>query len=136
YDPFLVLRVDPDTGVADAVHSSTPRFRAADFRGATPPVPAPDRDGRFVALVNEVTRRDGGDVQTHRWIEIDAESGLIAYSRPFVFDRPGLENATGLCVAGAGVLVTYESTDRQPHWTTFDWAAVRQSLREQEPSYL
>src|SRR5262245_1719714 len=62
HDPFVVLRVDPRSGATEIVHTSTPPFRAADFRGATPPVPAADRDGRFVALVNEVTRRDAGDL--------------------------------------------------------------------------
>jgi hypothetical protein len=133
YDPFIVRCADPISGQLTTIHSSTPAFRAADFRASTAPILIPDRPGHFLALVHELTRRDSGDLQLHRWIEITSEEGLIAYSRPFFFDAPGKELATGLCTIGDELLVTYEPSDGPGRWMTFEWPIVLSSLRQGEP---
>jgi glycosyltransferase involved in cell wall biosynthesis len=134
YDPFVALSVDPVSGQVASEHTSTPPFRASAFRGCAAPVPIPDSPGEYLGLVHELSRSDSGDLQTHRWIRLREDDGLVACSRPFFFERIGLERAAGLCATGSGVLVVYETPDREARWAEFSWPAVLSSLRTAEAS--
>lgn len=134
YDPFLVHRVDPETGRIGDTASRVPELRATAFRASTGSIPVAAHPGTFIALVHEIVQRDSGDVQWHRWIEITDEGVLRRYSRPFFFDGLGDERATGLSTTDDGVLVTYESMDRVAQWMTFDWPTVLRSLEVTDAS--
>jgi glycosyltransferase involved in cell wall biosynthesis len=134
YDPFVTLAVDPGSGQVAAIHSSTPPFRASALRGCAAPVAIPDSPTQYLGLVHELSRSDSGDLQTHRWIRVSEDEGLVACSRPFFFERAGLERAAGLCATDTGVLVMYEAPDRQAHWMEFTWSTVLSSLRVAEPA--
>lgn len=130
YDPFLVLRFDPESGEAVQEHISTPPWRAAGYRGSGAPIAIPGRAGRHLSLVHEVAYRPSGNVYFHRWIEIDERDGLVRYSRPFVFDHTGIEYGTGICDLGNGhLIVTYGHEDREARWIEVAWNTVLASLR-------
>jgi glycosyltransferase involved in cell wall biosynthesis len=129
YDPFEVRRVDVSTGETTLVHMSTPPFRAAGFRGSAPPVPIPNRAGRWVLVTHEVAYRPHGNAYAHRFVEVDEEDGLVAASRPFHFDTVGIEYAAGLCDLGGGrLLITYGHEDREARWVELEWDTVLESL--------
>lgn len=133
YDPFIVLRFDPDSGETAQAHISTPSWRAEGYRGSGAPIPIPGKDGRFLAMVHEVAYRPSGNTYFHRWIEIDERDGVMRYSRPFVFDHTGIEYGTGLSDLGNGhLIVTYGFEDREARWVEVAWNTVLSSLRTRE----
>ena len=133
YDPFVALAVDPGSGQVTAVSSSSPPFRASAFRGCAAPVAIPGAPLEYLGLVHELSRSDSGDLQTHRWIRLREGDGIVACSRPFFFERAGLERAVALCATDGGVLVLFEAQDREARWMEFDWPIVLSSLRVAEP---
>ncbi|HEY0991595.1 MAG TPA: glycosyltransferase family 2 protein [Kofleriaceae bacterium] len=136
YDPFVVLRFDPDSGETEQEQVRTPAWRAAGYRGSGAPIPIPERDGRFLAMVHEVAYRPSGNVYFHRWVEIDERDGVVSYSRPFVFDHTGIEYGTGLCDLGNGhVIVTYGHEDSEARWVEVAWNTILTSLRVGEGQY-
>jgi hypothetical protein len=133
YEPFTVLRVDPASGRARVHEQHAAPFRADRFRGSAGPVAIPERPGHSLALVHEVALRDPDRVYAHRWIEIASGVGMVAYSRPFVFDHVGVEYAAGLLDNGDGTLtITYGYEDREARWALVDRAAVLAALRPAE----
>jgi tetratricopeptide (TPR) repeat protein len=133
YEPLTVLSVNLESGETRVRGQSFATFRAERFRGSGAPVPMSGRAGRWLALVHEVARRDAARIYAHRWVELDVDAGLSAYSRPFVFDHMGVEYAAGLLDNGDGTLtVTYGYEDREARWAMVEWASVISSLRASE----
>jgi glycosyltransferase involved in cell wall biosynthesis len=128
YDPFVLLRIEPDSGATHVEQEEAPAFNARTFRGSASPVAHPSRPGRFVALVHEVARRESENVYLHRFVELDDRSGLIGYGDAFVFDHHGIEYGTGLCALPYGVIVTYGHEDREARWVELGWDRVLSQL--------
>ena len=81
-------------------------------------------------MIHEVARRPEANVYSHRWVELDREKGIVAYSRPFVFDHIGIEFAAGMLDNLDGsVTVTYGFEDREARWARIDQAQILASLR-------
>ena len=65
---------------------------------------------------------------------VHPDRGMLAYSRPFVFDHVGIEYAAGLLDAGDGTLtVTYGFEEREARWVVLDRARVLASLHAVRP---
>ena len=129
FDPFDVRRVDPSTGATQSIHQCTPCFRASGLCGAAQPLPVPDGHGRWVMLTREVAHRPQGDSWAHRFVEVGAQDGVVAVSRPFHLEGTGTENVTGLSDKGGGILrVTYSLDDGDARWAELDWRSVLDSL--------
>jgi hypothetical protein len=138
FDPFVVLRVNTDSGKCTEVMRWIPPWSAARWHGGAPPVPRPEFSDRWVGLVHETVSLDGGNVYLHRWVELGAQviaerqAGkfrVVRFSPPFSFERHGVERACGLLDRGDGtVLVTYGSDEREAHWALFEWDEIEQML--------
>ena len=129
YHPFTLLSLDTDTGRARTFRVHRAGFPARRLRGSAGPVPVPERPGCWLVLVHEVARRFEKPVYVHRWLMVHPDRGMLAYSRPFVFDHVGIEYAAGLLDAGDGTLtVTYGFEDREARWVVLDRARVLASL--------
>jgi hypothetical protein len=134
YDPFVVLRLDAETGRTCLVSSQEPAFRAARFRGSAPPVRKPGKPAEWVLLVHEVIHREHENVYVHRWVTIDEQMRLVGRSGPFVFDHPGVEYATGLCsLDDQRLMVTYGSEDCEARWAEVEWMTVNAALNLSRP---
>lgn len=129
YDPFEVHKVDVVTGATELVQLCPPAFNAGGFRGSAPPVPIPDRAGRWLLLTHYVADRPQGTAYAHRFVEIDERDGIVAVSRPFHFDHVGIEFASGLCDLGDGrLLLTYGHEDREARWLELEWSTALERL--------
>jgi glycosyltransferase involved in cell wall biosynthesis len=129
YDPFEVRKVDEVSGATELVQLCPPAFHAAGFRGSAPPVPIPDRAGRWLLLTHDVANRPQGNAYAHRFVEIDERDGIVAVSRPFHFDHVGIEYAAGLCDLGDGrLLLSYGHEDRDARWLTLEWSTALERL--------
>jgi hypothetical protein len=130
YHPLTILEVDPTSGKTQIFRQHPADFTARRFRGSAGPLPIPERPGNWLALVHEVAFSWAGPVYTHRWIELSPDAGILAYSRPFLFDHVGIEYAAGLVDNGDGSLtVTYGVEDCDARWVLIDRASVLKSLR-------
>jgi hypothetical protein len=130
YHPFTVLAVDPASGKSRLFRQHRAEFTARRFRGSAGPIAISERPGNWLMLVHEVAPAARGPIYTHRWIEVHPDSGIVAYSRPFVFDHVGIEYAAGLADNGDGSLtVTYGVEDSEARWIVVERGAVLSSLR-------
>jgi hypothetical protein len=129
YQPFTLLKLDPATGRARPFRAQRADFPARRLRGSAGPLPVPEHPGHWLVLVHEVARRFERPVYAHRWLLVHLERGMVAHSRPFVFDHVGIEYAAGLLDNGDGTLtVTYGFEDREARWVVLDRASVLASL--------
>jgi hypothetical protein len=135
YHPFTLLSLSTDTGEARPFRVHRADFPARRLRGSAGPVPLPERPGYWLVLVHEVARRFERPVYAHRWLLVNPDLGMVAYSRPFVFDHVGIEYAAGLLDNGDGTLtVTYGFEDREARWVVLDRERVLASLHEARPA--
>lgn len=131
YHPFTLLSLDTVTGQARPFRIQRAHFPTRRLRGSAGPVPIAERPGHWLVLVHEVARRFERPVYAHRWLLVHPDAGMLAYSRPFVFDHVGIEYAAGLLDNADGTLtVTYGSEDREARWAVLDRAKVLASLHE------
>jgi hypothetical protein len=125
YDPFVVLRVDTETGACAEVQRWTPPFNASRWKGSAAPVPWGDTT--WLMLVHETAYMLGGDGQweysiyAHRFVELTEALTIARYSRPFTWERKGsagpcVEYAAGLARYGDGLIATYGVEDREAAW--------------------
>lgn len=129
YHPFTLLSLDTDTGRALPYRVHRAEFPARRLRGSAGPLPLSERPGYGLVLVHEVARRFEKPVYAHRWLMVHPDLGMVAYSRPFVFDHVGIEYAAGLLDNGDGTLtVTYGYEDREARWAVLDRQGVLASL--------
>lgn len=129
YHPFTLLGLDTATGLARPFRAHRANFPARRLRGSAGPVPVPERPGHWLVLAHEVARRFDKPLYAHRWLLVHPDLGMVAYSRPFVFDHVGIEYAAGLLDNGDGTLsVTYGFEDREARWALLDRSRVLASL--------
>jgi hypothetical protein len=129
YHPFTLLSVNTETGLARPFRARRAHFPARGLRGSAGPVPVPERPGHWLVLTHEVARRFDKPLYAHRWLLVHPDLGMVAHSRPFVFDHVGIEYAAGLLDNGDGTLsVTYGFEDREARWVVLDRSSVLESL--------
>jgi glycosyltransferase involved in cell wall biosynthesis len=136
YDPLVVMQVDTDSGRCTLIAGSRPSRHTGRFRGSASPIAVPGFSGRFVALVHEVADYPEERVYTHRWVELNDQFELVAYSRPFFFDHRGIEFGVGLVgVDDKRLIVTYGHEDREARWIEFGWEPVLRALDMRRPEF-
>lgn len=129
YDPFVVLKVDPETGIATAVSTLLTKTRMARWRGSAAPVML--SNGKLLLMVHEVISRfDDPDkekhdrVYMHRFVELHALVP-VRYSEAFSFDHHGVEYACGLLPHGDNVIIGYSYEDREARWVEISMKDVQ-----------
>jgi len=99
YEPFVVLRVDTETGKCEEKQRWMPPRRFARWRGGSSPVQItlPSGGSLWLLFTHEVAYRSTENIYAHRWAVIDSEKmEIVAYSKPFTFDHTGVEYGAGL----------------------------------------
>lgn len=117
YEPFVVLKVDTTTGKCEEVCRWTAPKRFARWRGSSSPIRT--YLGGWMLIIHEVAYRATENIYAHRAVLIDSDKMQITdYTRPFVFDRIGVEYCAGL-IRGAtddNVIITYGAEDKEPRY--------------------
>lgn len=135
YHPFVVLRVDTETGVCTPESATVPDWDTSRWRGSAAPVPSPGGEGKWIGLIHETAwhgqanspPQDQRTVYMHRWFECTADR-LTRRSPLFTFDHAGVEYAPGLLVDGTDLIVTHSVEESSAHWKRFRWETVDRML--------
>jgi tetratricopeptide (TPR) repeat protein len=130
--PRFVYACDPTRLVDDhacTLEEYTPPIAAEEFRGGTQ---VTNFDGRWLALIHEVSERDKLRYYQHRFVEFDFASRLRRVSRPFYFMKKGVELAAGLArhPDGKHLMISYGVADRESWIATVEAGEVRRLLED------
>ncbi|TSE12893.1 hypothetical protein C1D09_006785 [Mesorhizobium intechi] len=110
---------------------SPPAIAAQSFRGGTQLIAFA---GGWLALIHEVQWRTAEKRRyyLHRFVWFDEANSLRKVSRPFFFDKKGVEFAAGLAwhPDERRLLISYSVTDSQSWIATVDEAEVRSLLED------
>ena len=122
-DPTRILDQDART----AAEAQAP-VKADQFRGGSQLMPF---DGGWLALTHQARVRDGQRHYRHRFVWFDEELKLRGVSRPFFFQKRGVEFAAGLAwhPDRKHLIVTYGVDDSQAWIARVDAGDVRRVLQ-------
>ncbi|HLQ90069.1 MAG TPA: glycosyltransferase [Xanthobacteraceae bacterium] len=130
----FVYNCDPTRIVnerGETVAQTVPKIAGKNFRGGTQLIAF---DEGWLALIHEVQWRAGANQRYyhHRFVWFDTKCVLQAISRPFFFNRKGIEFAAGLAwhPDGRRLLISYGVGDAESWIATVDEADVRALLEE------
>lgn len=130
YEPFVVVRIDPETGRC-VPFVERPQGRNFDlFRGSAGPIDLPDAlgGGRLV-IVHHVSYQHIR-CYLHRFLQVDAGWRVVAASRPFFFRKLGIEFAAGACWSHDGdLLITFGVNDAEAWLCKVPVATIKAMLR-------
>lgn len=121
-DPTRVIDTEGHT-----VQQQAPAISAARFRGGSQLVAF---DGGWLALIHEVQERDGRRCYFHRLVWFDSANRLAAVSRPFYFQRKGVEFAAGLTWHPDRwrLIISFSVADSESWVATVDAGDIRAAL--------
>lgn len=121
-DPVRVINEQGRT-----VSAAAPTIAAELFAGGSQAI---GFDRGWLALVHEVSERDGRRAYWHRFVWFDADFALRGVSRRFSLQQPGVEFASGLAwhPDRACLLVSFGVRDREAWLATVDANDVRAIL--------
>jgi tetratricopeptide (TPR) repeat protein len=125
-DPVRVLDEQ-----ARVIAETIPSIAADDFRGGSQAIAF---NGGWLVLIHEVLRRDGCRFYQHRFVWFDKANMLRAVSRPFFFQKKGIEFAAGLAwhPDGKRLLVSYSVADSEAWIAKVDANEVQNMLEDAE----
>ena len=116
---------------ARIVAETTPTIAAEQFRGGTQAIAF---DHGWLALAHEVSERNKLRHYQHRFVWFDKAGKLRRVSRPFFFNRSGVEFAAGLAQHpdGKRLIISYGVDDKEAWIGRVDASDVRQLLDDIE----
>jgi glycosyltransferase involved in cell wall biosynthesis len=130
YEPFVVVRIDPETGSCVPI-VERPQGRNFDlFRGSAGPIDLPEElgGGRLV-IVHHVSYQHMR-YYLHRFLHVDADWQVVGASRPFFFRKLGIEFAAGACWSHDGdLLITFGVNDAEAWLCRVSVDALKSMLR-------
>ena len=115
FDPLVVLRVDPESGIVAPLFDRPQGRNFSRFRGSAGPVVLPaSAGGGRLAIVHEVAFQ-GRRYYLHRFLRIDDDWRVVEASRPFFFLRRGIEFPCGAALAHGeeDLPITFGVEDRE-----------------------
>lgn len=126
YDPFVVLKIEKETGVWEKVIEYNPPFNFSRFRGSASPIPF---DEGFLLLVHEVTINDER-MYTHRFVYLDQNFSMTKVSKPFTFLHKGIEYCCGMTLdhSEKNCLMTIGIEDKEALICTVSLETIREML--------
>jgi tetratricopeptide (TPR) repeat protein len=94
YDPFLIYRIDPETGKCETKLHTHTGLDLSRFRGSAPPIPWGDG---YLLLIHEVVFQENEErMYLHRFLFLDQQFALKSLSDPFYFLHKGIEFCCGM----------------------------------------
>lgn len=92
HDPFIVLKINRETGDCTVVSNNEPSHDFSKFRGSAAPIPL---DDGYLLLVHEVVFKDQR-YYLHRFVYLDKDLKVTKVSKPFTFFHQGIEYCCGM----------------------------------------
>lgn len=92
YDPFVIFKIDPESGVCERVVEQETPYHFSSFRGSAGPIKWGEG---FLLLVHEVTFNEDR-FYTHRFVYLDRDFRITKVSKPFTFLHKGIEYCCGM----------------------------------------
>lgn len=86
-------------------------------------------DGGWLCVVHDVAFPGSGRLYVHRFALLNDRLELAALSDAFYFERLGIEFCAGLAPVGKQLVASYAVNDGSARLATFDWDAVKRTLR-------
>jgi len=130
-DPLTVLRIDPESGMAERVVEKPQGRELSRFRGSAGPIELPvSAGGGRLVIVHEVAFQ-GLRYYMHRFLRISDAWDVVEASRPFFFMRRGIEFACGAALSHGEdeLLITFGVEDREAWLCRIRLETVTQLLR-------
>lgn len=123
--PFQLYKLDAATGeIAELKKIQLGSRYIDDFRGSASPIPY--QDG-WLCTIHQVHHNDPRKYY-HRFVWLNPEFTRIKYSRPFYFERVGVEFNLSLCHSDQGLLMTYSIHDSNSMVAIVDYDVVDEWL--------
>jgi tetratricopeptide (TPR) repeat protein/predicted GH43/DUF377 family glycosyl hydrolase len=107
--PTIVLRCDRDGATVAPISSEDAPSPADGFRGGSQGLAVPEG---FLFVVHEAIDGGGGRAYTHRFVLLDEDFRLRAFSPQFRFATTGVEFCAGLAAQGRSLLLSFGVADR------------------------
>ena len=98
YDPFIILKVDRETGNCTTALKEEPKHDFTSFRGSASPMPF---DEGYLLLIHEVIFTDQRNY-LHRFVYLDKDLHITKVSKPFMFFHKGIEYCCGMTTDHSG----------------------------------
>ncbi|MGC1879517.1 MAG: hypothetical protein WA678_09105 [Rhabdochlamydiaceae bacterium] len=129
YDPFIIYRIDIETGQCHMAHTYVSPLDLSNFRGSAPPIPF---DGGYLLLVHEVVHfLDYQRCYLHRFLFLDENFMITRSSKPFYFRHFGIEFCCGMVVDHSGnqLILAVGEEDREALFCFVPIQAIRSMLQ-------
>lgn len=126
YDPFVVYKLNRETGECETVIRYETDFDFSHFRGSATPIAF---DEGYLLLVHEVTFTEVRNY-THRFVYLDKNFAIKKVSYPFTFFHKGIEYCSGLTMdhLGKECILSIGVEDRMAVLLTIDLPTLRSML--------
>jgi len=126
YDPYIIYKVNMDTGDCMLVQEKKYDLDFSKFRGSAAPIPF---DNGYLLAVHEVIWIDRG-YYVNRFMYLDQNLEIKKISRPFTFKHKGVEFCAGMAFdeANDNLIISLGIEDREACLCLVDAGYVRSLL--------
>lgn len=126
YDPFDIYKVDLETGKCDLAYQSKYKQDFSSFRGSAAPV---EFDNGYLMMVHEVAFGKGRSY-FHRFLFLDKDFKITKISKPFIFQKNGIEFCAGMTVdhQAKHLVMAVGIEDREAKLAAMELDTVRKML--------
>lgn len=127
YDPFVIYKVDQQSGDLETVIHEKPARDMSRFRGSAAPI---EWGEGYLLVIHEVIPDHDKLFYMHRFMQLDKDLKITSLSKPFFFKQKGLEYCCGMTLdhSGKNLLLTIGVDDREAYLVTIDLAHVKSLL--------
>lgn len=126
YDPFVINKLNIETGDSQIVYQYDPIRDFSRFRGSAGPIPF---DNGYLVMVHEAIYSHQLNY-LHRFLYLDKNFKVRSFSKPFTFSHLGIEFGSGMTVdhTGKQLIMTIGVEDHEAYFYFVDLDTVRNML--------
>lgn len=112
FQPFIILEVDMESGQCREIvrENVFKRLSLSDIHGSCPPVKV---DDTYILIFHSKYWANGKLIIIHYFVEMDFDYILRKISRPFYFNKIGVEFATQMILDGDNLIIGLGIDDKQ-----------------------
>jgi len=128
YNPFTIIEIDLETGVASPISQAQLPIRSGEFRGSGGPVPF--EDGYLLVIHQVYYKSHGGRRYLHRFIKLDRDYLPTHISMPWYLQSDNIEYISTMRAISPGkILIGYGLCDKCACLTCVETKTISGMLR-------